>query len=69
MAKAKKPSDRLKVLAEAFQALTHREMMDLADVFVECLDATNGMKVKPLVVAECFDSFGAYLEIETSADA
>lgn len=67
MSKAKKPSDRMKALAEAFNALTHREMMDLADVFVECLDAENGMKVKPLVIANCFDSFGAYLAIETEA--
>lgn len=62
---SKSPSDRLKKLAEAFQALTHREMMDLSEVFCECLDATNGMKVKPLVIAECFDSLDAYLDIET----
>lgn len=58
------PSPRLKALAEAFQALTYREMTDLADVLAESLAAQNGLNVKPAVFAEVLDSFGAYLEIE-----
>ncbi len=65
MTEERKPaSDRLKALAEAFSALRHREMMDLSEAFVETLDAVNGMKVKAIVIAECFDSFGEYLAIE-----
>lgn len=59
----------LEKLAEAFQALTYREMMECADVFVEAIDAQNGMKVKPQVIAEVLDSFGAFLEIEVGEAA
>lgn len=55
---------RLEALADAFQALTYREMKTLAEVLVETIDATNGMKMKPEVMAEVLDAFGAYLEIE-----
>ena len=58
------PSDRLKALAAAFQALTFREMTDLADVFSEALAAQNGLQVRPQVFAEVLDSLGEYLEIE-----
>lgn len=58
------PSPRLVKLAEQFQALTYREMTTLAEVLVETLDATNGMKVKPQVMSEVLDAFGEYLAIE-----
>lgn len=58
------PSDRLKALAAAFQALNYRETMDLAEVFSETLEAINKQVVKPQVFAEVFDGFGVYLEIE-----
>lgn len=54
----------LEKLADAFQALTYREMKDCAEVLAEALDAQNGLKVKPEVFAEVLDSFGSYLEIE-----
>lgn len=63
----KPPSDRLKALAEAFQALTYREMTELADVLSEALKAENGLNVKPEVFAEVLDSFGAFLVIEAEA--
>lgn len=67
MADAQKspPGDRILALAAAFQALTFRQMIDLSEVLTEALDAQNGLKVKPQVMAEVLDSFGAYLAIET----
>lgn len=56
--------DRLKQLADAFQALTHREMKTLAEVLVDTIAATNGLQIKPAVMADVLDAFGAYLEIE-----
>lgn len=58
-------SNRLKNVATAFAELTHREMKDLAEVFATALDAENGMKIKPEVVADVFDSLGEYLDGET----
>lgn len=59
------PNSRLIKLSEAFRALTHREMKDLAEVISETLTATNGVIVKPEVFADVFDTFGDYLAIET----
>lgn len=59
--------NRMRVLADALQALTYREMKDLADAFVEAIDATNGMKIKADVIAEVLDSIGEYVEIEAQA--
>lgn len=56
--------NNLIALAEAFQALTYREMQECAETLVEALDAQNGLKVKPAVMAEVLDSFGAYLDVE-----
>jgi hypothetical protein len=64
MGSDRKPTDRLKALAEAFQALTYREMTELSEVLSESLQAQNGLAVKPAVFAEVLDSFGAFLEIE-----
>ena len=61
----KPPSNRLTALADAFQALTYREMTELSEVLAETLEAENGLKVKPTVFAEVLDSFGAFLTIET----
>lgn len=57
-------TDNLKALAEAFEKLTYRETMTLADVLAETLQAVNGLNVKAEVFAEVLDSFGAYLAIE-----
>lgn len=62
-----KPNSRLKAVADAFADLTHRDMMDLADAFAQLLDQTNGMKVKPIVIAECLDGLGEYLAAEDPA--
>lgn len=59
-------SSRVQALAEAFKALTYREMQDLAEVMSEALDGQNGLKVKPTVMAEVLDSFGEYLALETT---
>lgn len=59
--------NRMRVLADALQALTYREMKDLADAFVEAIDATNGMKIKADVIAEVLDSIGEFVEIEAQA--
>lgn len=58
------PSERMTNLAEAFKALTYREMKDLAEVMSDTLKATNGVIVKPEVFAEVLDTFGEYLDIE-----
>lgn len=54
----------LKNLADAFEALTYREMKELAEVMVEAIDAINGMKIKPQVMADALDSLNSYIEIE-----
>lgn len=59
--------NRMRVLADALQALTYREMKDLADAFVEAIDATNGMKIKADVIAEVLDGIGEFVEIEAQA--
>lgn len=55
---------RLARLAEAFIELRHRDMMDLAEVISESLQAINGQVVKPQVFAEVLDSLGEYIAIE-----
>lgn len=60
--------NRMQNLADAFQALTYREMKDLADAFSESLSAQNGLQVKPEVFAEVLDSIGEYITIEAESD-
>lgn len=58
----------LQKLSDAFQALTFREMKDLSEVLTETLKATNGVIVKPDVMAEVLDAFGEYLVVEGEKD-
>ena len=60
---------RLAKLAEAFVDLRHRDMMELAEVVSEALEAQNGQVVKPQVFAEVLDSLGEYIAIETEGTA
>lgn len=55
---------RLAKLAEAFIDLRHRDMMELAEVISESLEAINKQVVKPQVFAEVLDSLGEYIAIE-----
>lgn len=59
-----KQTNNLISLAEAFEALTYREMTELSEVFSEALEAENGLCVKPAVFAAMLDSFGEFLTIE-----
>ena len=43
-------------------------MKDLSEVLSETLTATNGVIVKPDVMAEVLDAFGEYLVIEGEKD-
>lgn len=65
MGTPKSNNPRLVKLAEAFVDLRHRDMMDLAEVMSEALQAQNGQVVKPQVFAEVLDSLGEYIAIET----
>lgn len=55
-------------LNAAFQALTYREMTDLADAFAESIHAQNGLTIKTEVIAEAFDALGEWLLVEAQAD-
>lgn len=65
MTEPKINNPRLAKLAEAFIELRHRDMMELAEVVSEALEAQNGQVVKPQVFAEVLDSLGEYIAIET----
>lgn len=60
----KTTNERLAKVAEAFIDLRHRDMMDLAEVISESLEAINGQVVKPQVFAQVLDSLGEYIAIE-----
>lgn len=51
-------------LAEAFDALTYKEMMECADVMVAALEQVNGLKVKDTAMAQAFAAFGEFLDDE-----
>lgn len=51
-------------LAEAFDALTYKEMMECADVMVAALEQVNGLKVKDTAMAQALASFGEFLDDE-----
>lgn len=54
----------LKNLAEAFDALTYKEMMECADVLVAALESVNGLKVKDTAMAQALAVFGEFLDDE-----
>lgn len=64
MTDMKTDNPRLARLAEAFVDLRHRDMMELAEIVSEALEAQNGQVVKPQVFAEVLDSLGEYIAIE-----
>lgn len=55
-------------LAEAFDALTYKEMMECADVMVAALEQVNGLKVKDTAMAQALGVFGEFLEGEVEDD-
>jgi len=55
-------------LAEAFNALTYKEMMECADVMVHAIKEVNGMSVKDTAMAQAFATFGEFLDGESEDD-
>lgn len=67
--RAPAPRSGLERLNDAFQALTYREMMQVAEALVESLDAVNGLKIKDKAMADAIDAFGEFLAIEVEIKA
>lgn len=63
MAESKSKSGLVR-LADAFDALTYKEMMECADVLVAALEQVNGLKVKDTAMAQALGAFGEFLDDE-----